>query len=246
MFFWISWVWQSNRCACHIRRCSFLAHFLVCRSEYYNIYLGIFFHNWSHESHLPHGAGDGADDQSRSHHTFVWYNNFINEWLQLILGPQWERSDIIFRKSRLMFFFYFILILFFNSLQYPLNICWCSLYICEFKSFICIHLIENNLFNVSIGNKNWNSCFCKRIDIWIVNCSQSTGSGGIENYILSVLFFLEVILQTEISWIYIDFVSIQIYNIFFEFGIETSFFYEYGEILEPFMIFFRVFFGFVF
>ena len=49
--------------------------------------------------------------------------------------------------------------------------------------------MENDLFDVSVGNDDRDSSFGERIDIGIVNSYDSAWSCGIENNILCVFLF---------------------------------------------------------
>jgi hypothetical protein len=106
--------------------------------------------------------------------------------------------------------------------------------------------MEDDFFEVGVGDKDWNAVFGQWEDVGIVDCCKSAWSSGVEDNILGVLFEFYVVLETVISLLGVQLITVKINNIFFVFWIEAAFFDEHVEGFEPFGVFLGVLFCFVF
>jgi len=208
-------------------------------------YFVLFLHHSFHKGHLSHRTRDRTDDQSWSIERFIWDNYFIDVGLQLIFDPEREWCDIVFR-NRIFRLYVLLFLLFFDSFQTSFDILTWSLNVREFQAFIGADLIENNLFYVSTGNKNWDSFFGQRICKRTILSCCSIWRNHIKNDILGIFLLGYIILETEISILGIQLISIQINHIFFEIWIDTSFFNENTKVIIPNIISIWILFSLIF
>ena len=139
----------------------------------------LFLHEGFHEGHLSHCAGDRADDQGWAEDFLVRDDDLVDVRLELILDPKGEGCEIILRHCNfaLLLLGVGLLLLLFHSLQHSLDILSGRLDIGELQAFVGLDLLEDVLFDVSVGDQDGDFVLGQRVDVGVVNCCKPARCG---------------------------------------------------------------------
>lgn len=128
---------------------------------------------------MSHCAGDRTDDQGWAKDFLVSDYHLVDIRLKLVLDPKGERCDIILRYSSiaLLLLGVGLLLLLFHALQHSLDILSGSFDVGELQAFVGLDLLEDVLFDVGVGDQDGDFVLSQRVDVGVIDCSESARCG---------------------------------------------------------------------